>query len=462
MLTLSRRSPHWIALLMILLSLGAKLTVWQSVRQSDPTRFLRPDSVGYIDSALALVETGRFAVSPAQPDVPQLFRTPGYPAFLAVIYRLTGQAEPALFALAQILLSLVAMGLAYWLAYRLWHGTVAVVALGLLAFDLPAFAYSLFVMSETLFTVCLLSGLLTLRQVDMGNTGGHGRWLALAGLALGLATLVRPVSYYWVIPLSLWVLGVSWQRKRSWRTTLIELVCLLAPCGLLVGGWQWHNYQVSGNPTISTVVANNLLLYRGAGVLALRDSVPIETVQEALKKNLAGKEGQALYQYMEEEGLTLLRRYPGLAVQTQVRGALTMMFGLGDGWLTMLLHAEPTAGSAAWDLLRYPVGDYVQEWLRDRPIPFVAFWEAALQVGLTYIGIGCWWLLLLRKKQCLRNMDVLLWLTLFYFIAVSAGPEANSRFRVPLAPLLTGYAALGYYGLLVQRDGSRFWGETSK
>jgi 4-amino-4-deoxy-L-arabinose transferase-like glycosyltransferase len=186
--------------LIVAISLALKLSMWRFVADTDPARFLhQPDSQSYLDSAHALWQMGRFAVSPDQPEQPSTFRTPGYPAYLAVLYGFSGQDDVTIVILSQVLLSLGTIILVFWLSKRLWNGTVAVMAASLLLFDLPSFTSSLVVMSETLFTFILTCAIVEMVYLLRPHTRRKGLCAVIAGTLLGLATLIRPVSYYLVI-----------------------------------------------------------------------------------------------------------------------------------------------------------------------------------------------------------------------------------------------------------------------
>jgi 4-amino-4-deoxy-L-arabinose transferase-like glycosyltransferase len=438
--------------LLLAVALFTRLWLWSLVVQTDPSRFLRPDSASYLDSAAALAEIGRFAAAPDQPANPQHFRTPGYPLYLAALYRLAGGNDVRLVALSQVALSLLTLALVYWLGRRLWNRTTGALAVALLVLDLPSLTYTLFVMSETLFTLLLLLGAIALMMLVEPATGARIRWALAGGILLGLATLVRPVSYYLALPLGV---GVSWLGWRGgWGRALVVrcLLALLASYALLVGAWQVRNFVQTGDPAISSVMANNLYFYRAAGVIALRDGVSLESAQTQLRSGLPALQGVALNRWMSEQGMILVRTHPGLALRSQINGALTMMAGLGDGWLTALLTGTPGVASAAWELLSTPSWEHWRDWALERPMSFAAFWLSAAQLFVVYTGVALWWFNRWRARR-LAGVDLLFWLVIVYFILLSAGPEANSRFRAPIMPFLALYAAAGWVQAYAHLDG---------
>jgi 4-amino-4-deoxy-L-arabinose transferase-like glycosyltransferase len=105
-------------------SLFVKIVFMVSVAVSDPSRFLTSDTESYHASARALLHAGSFSLSPAQPDLPQVIRTPGYPVFVAAIYGLLGESYPNVI-LMQIILGTVTTVLVYSIADRFWGSATA-------------------------------------------------------------------------------------------------------------------------------------------------------------------------------------------------------------------------------------------------------------------------------------------------------------------------------------------------
>jgi len=452
-----RRTALWLGVL-LLSSLFLKGVLWYDVARQHPEAFLRPDSASYLESATALLTLGRFVVAPRLPDEPMLFRTPGYPAFLAVMGLPTGTIDAVVVVFIQILLHLFILLLVYWLGVRLWNPAVGILAVALVALDMPTFAYTLFVLSETQFALLVLALVVLLVRWSTQPAGGQAKalwtWFC-AGLLLALATLTRPISYYLPIPLSLLCMWYGWWHGWSWRQVIVALIIFLCPILILVGGWQLRNFRLTGINEFSTVTATNLFLYRGAGVVALRDGIPFETAQEELRQEIAAlptrKEQVA---YMKTAGFALLRQSPLLTVRTQIEGALRMLLGPGDGALRILLTGNVTAVSSGWQLLDAedgpPTSDHAMLW------HWGVLGVALGELFVIYSGIAWWLWFALRRvlanRWQIEFAHVVLWLALSYLIVISAGPEANSRFRTPIVPLLALYGAAGWQMAVSKRQ----------
>src|SRR3974377_1133472 len=108
------------------------------------------DSKGYVDSALSILELKSFAVSPQQPEEPQLYRTPGYPLFIAAIYFLFGKNNLIL-NISQNILSLISILVIAHLCYTLLSKLNYITIFTLLVLDIFSVVMSNFLLSEILF-----------------------------------------------------------------------------------------------------------------------------------------------------------------------------------------------------------------------------------------------------------------------------------------------------------------------
>jgi 4-amino-4-deoxy-L-arabinose transferase-like glycosyltransferase len=178
-------------------------------------------------------------------------RSPLFPTMLAVISALGGNLVHA--AIVQVIIGALTVVLGYRLALRLTSGPGAALIAGLImAVDLASVAYSASLLSEPLFNLLLVAGMLNLVIYLQAGTWPHALG---AGLLLALATLARPTTlYFWL------ALGVVYALlDRRWRR---GYALLAAPCLAAILGWCVHNYAQNGIFTFSTGSTFNLLFLR--------------------------------------------------------------------------------------------------------------------------------------------------------------------------------------------------------
>jgi hypothetical protein len=165
-------------------------------------------------------------------------RTPGYPFFLAVSYKLhlgnTGvKVVQAIFVLAVTVAVSMLVGVASGL-------TAARVAAWAQAFYLPFFSYSAAIMSDVAAvaasTVGVLFVVLALRP------GRLNYWyVTAAGVLMVIATIIRPVNLIFLMV----TLAVLLLRSETWRSRLAT-ISIFAICFVLIfGPWVGRNYARS-------------------------------------------------------------------------------------------------------------------------------------------------------------------------------------------------------------------------
>jgi 4-amino-4-deoxy-L-arabinose transferase-like glycosyltransferase len=166
-------------------------------------------------------------------------RTPGYPAFLAVIYEFAGRSPNAVRA-AQIVLSLVTIVLVYLLALRLMRKREAVAAAALYAV-LPAAAY----FPSLLLTEANQALLLTLivycayRCLDSPRSV---RWYVGCAVALACAIMFRPDYQLLMVPLFGALILLASDRRPVVYTSVAAVLLVL----LLITPWMVRNYLAFG------------------------------------------------------------------------------------------------------------------------------------------------------------------------------------------------------------------------
>lgn len=252
--------------------------VWWQHRLASPQEFFFPDSHSYWHLARTIAQGQPYQYG--SPDA-RVFRTPGYPMVLAVVFWLGGPEAPVVWG--RVLgagLGTIPVGCCWWLGRRLFGPPAGWLA-GLAAAVYPeAAAASIFILSEAVFcpVMCLQWVMLLGAWQAEHPRKAIGYGLA-AGLLGGWGTLVRP-SWLMFTPLAA-VLGVVCVGKifgggksatgqpsegenrlepttttdgaPKWIVRLAMAGCMLLGMILVLLPWWVRNYQVVGRFTPTTL-----------------------------------------------------------------------------------------------------------------------------------------------------------------------------------------------------------------
>ena len=368
-----------------------------------------PDSVTYIVPASNLALGHGFTDARGYPETN---RTPGYS--LAILPFIWAHLDLTYLILLQHLLRVLVIVLTTGFTFFLTRKRLpALLVGGILCIDVPLLDSANSVLTEMLFTALLVIAL-GLLWIESHNRGRTGLLCVLAGFLAGASVLVRPISLYLFIPLAAYFLLVH--RQFRVRAALIFVLSFLS----LPLAWSVRNGRETGSFTVSSISGFSLLQYRAAGVLALKDHGDFELDRAKHAKEL---ELQACEEFQRERGRDcsqasvpeksqyfsrlarrfLLHHKLGL-IELGVRGVGMMMLSADLSAITGIRHLGLAFTVPA---LLFALWGWVQCWKKFRAF----FWMATLVMG--------------------------------YFIAVSAGAEAYSRFRVPIVPLYAILTAIG-------------------
>lgn len=158
-----------------------------------------PDGQLYTELAHSLLTTGRYLRELHGVLVPSTARLPGYPAFLALVFRLCGDGNLLAVRLAQVGVDLATAWAVAWLTFLILEEMTgvdqrakAVRAAFALTAACPFLAmYTAAVLTETTAIFCTV---LALGCGLMGQRTQHWRWWVGCGVALAAAIQLRPDS----------------------------------------------------------------------------------------------------------------------------------------------------------------------------------------------------------------------------------------------------------------------------
>jgi 4-amino-4-deoxy-L-arabinose transferase-like glycosyltransferase len=419
---------------LLVVLLGARLPLAQIVRQA-PEKALWPDSLGYLEVAHAWME-GR-GVSGDPSSSADLYRSPGYPAFLAMIFRIAGEDYTAV-VIVQLLMGVAVSLMLFALGRMLWSPRVGYVAALLYALTPNALLWALSILSDTLFVFLIAAALLCLGLLMQT---GRTRWAAMSGVCLGLAALTRPIGQL-LVPL--WILGmVVWAIRR--RTTLRQAIIAMAALALasvaLILPWAYRNQVVHGLFTLSPVDTRLLGYYSAPYTLARAEGISEDEAREQIPTSVIPQPSDRArylrilldhpldYLYVHWRGTWLLLSEAGQPNQAQLVGERFQTPGV------LIALRQGDFGTALSNLLA-ALHDPRLRWFVLITWPALAF--QAVVYGLSLKGL----IVLFRQGWTARWLGLLLVATMAVFILVP-GPVGTGRLRLPAEPFLCLLAAIG-------------------
>lgn len=405
--------------------------------RSGTAALYRPDTASYLLPGRNLLLHGSFSASSG----PEVGRTPGYALFLA----LTHLGGPLTTALVQIALALTAVALAARLVLNLTADRRrAQCAAWLAALDPLSALYSLLLLSESLFCLLLLVSLERLTAFLRTRRAGP---LLVSGLALGAAMLVRPVALClpWCWAFGLFFSCLAEPRWR-WRAPALLLAAALPFSAL----WQLRNGLETGFYGLTSVPTENLYFYNAADLAARRAGHSLAEEQQqrgygdprlflALHPETSGWRAGDRLGWMSRTAQNELRTQPALVLGLHLAGSLRTAFNPGAA--TLLEALSLSSDRALYERERtLGPGATIGSALARRPL------ETALSTLLLLFPLLVYALALsaLTRRRLPAPAAALLLGTALYFFAVSGGPVATSRFRLPAMVPLAALAATGW------------------
>ncbi len=448
---LSGWSPRRVGLALALLVLASKLLFLHAFVKSPDLLFYDPDSEGYYNLAVNLIDHGSFSRRSAPPFLPDNTRTPLYPLFVAGVFLVFGKSLSAL-ATVQIIISAATAWLIFDVGRRVAGVGVAVTAALLFAFDLSGFVYAHAILTETLFTFVMLAAVAVLMRALRRSSALP---FAAAGMLAGLAALCRPVALYFFVPAIAIIVFADWHNRPQ---AIARSVLFLAAFGATLSPWIVRNQRTFGVANVSGIQGVNMLLVNAAYLEADRLGIDVEQAEAMLEaeaqRRLANRrlneaERYRLYQRL---GIEKILQHPWRYAWVHLKGIVPALLdnnvrdlsyfrGRGRtffGARDLLIAGGPIAA------LRRVLGSAQ----RGHLILFAG--AVVLQLALYALAAGG---ALTLWRAGARTEVVVLVTTIAYLLVLTA-PAGNVRFRFPAMPyidLLAGAGVLAAWRLWERR-----------
>lgn len=446
----SRRAKCLWALFFI--SLAARLLLAApGLSGNNPAEFFsRPDTAGYVNPALAMLENGRYSVSPDS-SIPASLRPPGFPLLLTVLFAIPGD-DFIVTVLALCLLGALTIFPVYWTG-RLFGGHGTGMAAGLLfALNPTALAASPLLLSDTLFVFLVAIQLWFFTRFHFKKLKFY---LLLSAFAAGCAVLVRPTNLLWFAPCVFLVLIEDCgTMKTRFTAAALALALFFAP----VLPWMLRNAAVEAGFTISTNSGRTLRYHNGAVLRAKLEGGSPEKIRRGLmaadRRLFDDKpEMYATEASREEHRLKLFK-------QQFAANPIKYLWLHCSNWPVLLPDAPSFLqllglsrhGTGTFDIMvKKGVGAAVEHYFGGRYWLLAILAPLLAVAGLTYAGCAVCLLAWLLTKR---------WVLFFMFLAFveyylfMPGPITMPRYHLPALPMMCVMAAMAVQWIQSRRSGA--------
>lgn len=443
-------------LLIILLALVIRIVFFVSLKPWDnevvKKTIIVEDALEYHPLALSLLSDKSFESFGTHRT--GSYRTPGYPVFVALIYSISS-GSVWFVLLIQIFLSLISVVLVYKIAATVFPHQIALLSAFLFAIDATQAYWTVSLYTETLFLFLFLASIYYLCKSQKEN---RLLSICLSALFLGIATLVRPISYLFPLVV-VSVILVLYNLKLKMKLVYSLLFCIIFVA--TISPWLLHNYSKYGEAKLSSISGYNLLLYNAAYTEVYRTGKTIEEVRKDFI-DLAVRQGSdttnkytfknsQIYsivakQYIKDNFIIYCKRH--------FMGIINMYAGLGTEKIIAVFHLK----SESFNLDHDPFGKagiftrihtFFQS--KTKAVIFIAF-GLIFYLLINYIFSLYGIFLLTRGKEKFLFLFILI---ILYF-SVLTGVVGYDRYRIPFMPFINILCAVGlsnFYVKIVDKFG---------
>jgi hypothetical protein len=373
------------------------------------------DSATYTTGAQSLASRGAFLDGQGKPEI---FRTPGYPLAIAPLLAL--HASDALIVSMNMVFAVLIVIVTWRIARQLFgDDRVAGICALIVAVEPTMMLWSLKVMPETLFTLCLvLFAYAAIREKPIA-----------AAIALCAAIYVKPIA--WPLALIVPIVAVWFQPKRA--------LILLATCAALLAPWHIRNYVTAGYPGFSSLIDRSIYITAGGSVAARQQGVPfVEMRRQLIARDDARAADPARYAQMRREGASRIASDPLGWAKTHVFGMLRTLF-------------EPGAAEYARTFGLYTANGGLTSMVDGRFAVFAQAHPILIAVSIVWAIVLLPLVLLpiaavMRVPAGSRLAFGLFALITVWLVVAGGGVPGYHRFRVPAVPFLVLMSAFAYTG----------------
>ncbi|MFV0389616.1 MAG: ArnT family glycosyltransferase [Pyrinomonadaceae bacterium] len=225
------------------------------------SRELTGDQVQYNQLAVNLVEQGTFSLQTDAPYQPTVYRTPGYPVFLATLYKISSNSVLFVQIVQYFLVGIIAW-LVFALAKEFTDEKHAKITAILFLTYLPFLFLASMIVTEVISTLLCISIILILKKYRWMNNNKI-IWDIVLGLILGCLAIIRPSTALLVFPIVAILWGLKWRGKIQLSATKVFVKSAILGLGILVVFTPWiiRNYIITNKFIPMTVMTSSETLF---------------------------------------------------------------------------------------------------------------------------------------------------------------------------------------------------------
>lgn len=391
-------------------------------------RIIAGDATGYHKIAVNLLENNGFSTSESFPYAPDISRTPVYPFFLAALYAIFGY-KPYMAILFQLIIASMTCILIYKIAKIFFNEKIAFLAGLLTAFEYSGILYSNQLLTDTLFTFLFIVHIYFLVKFLTTN---NNKGLVYSGVFLGVSTLCRVVSVYFLI----FLIAVFFLHfRKSLPKAIIKYSILTLVFLLTITPWMVRNYTVSGKFLVSSVQEGVWYWH----LPRLIKSLPIERSSSQQIKRVPNPKRDPSKTGNENLGMSTERKIINAGLpdaKRYIAGMFRFFTILGSSQYSQMLglpyyRIKSSAGPLERATIAIQKKSILEWFFICFSLSFLIFLYSTMCFGI-YAAI--------REKKFLK---IALFISIIAYFAIATGPVSfTERYRLPIMPyiiLLSGY-----------------------
>lgn len=361
-MSLSKRKKSCRALWIILVVYAVLLALFTVVNYDHLIEAY--DTQSYVIVAENLLSGNGFSDADGLPDG---FRTPGYPLFLAAVFLCGGNI------LAVVILQLCLAVFSLYLVYRICilmgvKEKYALACTALFLFDLSLYIYGATAISDAYFYFMLVISTYFLAR----HLNEKKFWyFILFAVMLNYALAVRPILMYYNGLVCLFVLILCFFKKASFK----HLAVFVLLFSVVFCGWSLRNYLTGGVFEMSNVRNYNMTQYDGAFLRSDIEGISLSEARDAFdeefnslytEKDLEGLSQSQIRKLKAEVGNSYIKEHFGDYLMQNVKGLFNEMFGTNRSFLEETLKSSLAVRAVELLYLSYlffVYGLYVIGWI---------------------------------------------------------------------------------------------------